>query len=202
MIGVLAVIAILAAVLVPKVFNAIANSRVSNTSMSCNTVKQGIADHYAKFNVLNYDGTVSNTITPTPTGVQFDSILVAESFLDKPFAPRVGSGVGAKVVLLAAPAAEGGTVTAATGGPAAAADAYFDLSGSTTNTIAGVSVAVALIPGVTWEDAKALNAIIDGAALGETATGKDIQGRVKYDFTGATGTTAGTTTVYVYLTHR
>lgn len=48
MIGVLAVIAILAAVLIPKVFEAISNSRVNNTAMSCNTVKTAVADHYAK----------------------------------------------------------------------------------------------------------------------------------------------------------
>ena len=199
MIGVLAVIAILAAVLVPKVFSAIANSRVSNTSMSCNTVKQGIADHYAKYNILNYDGTAGTNMTVSATGTNFDNVLVKEGFLDKPFAPRIGSGTGAQVVLLTAPTALGGAVTAAAT-PAAVTDASFDLSGSTTNTVFGSAVAVALIPGVTWEDAKALNAIIDGAALGEGGTaGKDIQGRVKYDLS---ANTAGTGTVYVYLTHR
>ena len=52
MIGVLAVIAILAAVLVPKVFEAINNSRVNNTAMTINTVKTAIADHYAKYGSL------------------------------------------------------------------------------------------------------------------------------------------------------
>src|ERR1044071_4050175 len=48
MIGVLAVIAILAAVLVPKVFEAINNAKVNNAAMSCQTVKTAIIDHYAK----------------------------------------------------------------------------------------------------------------------------------------------------------
>ncbi len=39
MIGVLAVIAILAAVLIPKVFSAINNARVNNAAMSVQTVK-------------------------------------------------------------------------------------------------------------------------------------------------------------------
>ncbi len=55
MIGVLAVIAILAAVLVPKVFEAINNARINNSSMSCDTVKTAIADHYAKAGSLNAD---------------------------------------------------------------------------------------------------------------------------------------------------
>jgi prepilin-type N-terminal cleavage/methylation domain-containing protein len=48
MIGVLAVIAILAALLIPKVFEAINNSRINNAAVSYNTVKAALSDHYAK----------------------------------------------------------------------------------------------------------------------------------------------------------
>ena len=59
MIGVLAVIAILAALLIPKIFEAINNSRINNAAMSCQTVKTSIADHYAKF------GSIAVDIPPT-----------------------------------------------------------------------------------------------------------------------------------------
>jgi len=206
MIGVLAVIAILAAVLIPKVFEAINNSRINNAAMACNAVKTGIADHYAKYGSIACDGT---TATPTVLTVpvagynNFDGILLREQLIDKLFATRLGDGTsgtvaGTRIVLLPPPAAAGGTVTAATV-PAAAADAYFDLSGSGTNTISGSTVAVALVTGVTLEDARALNKIIDGTApaMGESAAGQDLAGRVKYNF-GANATA----TVYVYLTHR
>jgi prepilin-type N-terminal cleavage/methylation domain-containing protein len=49
MIGVLAVIAILAALLIPKIFEAISNARVNNAAVNTQTVKTAIADHYAKF---------------------------------------------------------------------------------------------------------------------------------------------------------
>src|ERR1041385_2311814 len=49
MIGVLAVIAILAAMLIPKVFSAIADAKINNTIGSAETMKTAIADHYGKY---------------------------------------------------------------------------------------------------------------------------------------------------------
>jgi prepilin-type N-terminal cleavage/methylation domain-containing protein len=209
MIGVLAVIAILAAVLIPKVFEAINNARINNAAMACNSIKTGIADHYAKYGSIACDGTMTPpTVLAAPVAGynNFDGILLKEQLIDKLFATRVGDGTsgtaaGTRIVLLPAPAAVGGNPTAPAT-PAAAADAYFSLDGSGPNTISGSIVAVALITGVTLEDARALNKIIDGSAqnMGEpTATpGTDLAGRVKY-----AGITPGTTgTVYVYLTHR
>src|SRR5512143_2497162 len=86
MIGVLAVIAILAAVLIPKVFEAINNSRVNNAAMSCQTVKTAIADHYAKFGAL----ASSNNISFTPPSTTFDQILLSEGFIDKLFSTKIG----------------------------------------------------------------------------------------------------------------
>jgi prepilin-type N-terminal cleavage/methylation domain-containing protein len=206
MIGVLAVIAILAAVLIPKVFEAINNARINNAAMACNSIKTGVADHYAKYGSIACDGTATpaTPLTVAATGYNnYDGVLLREQLIDKLFATRLGDGTsgtttGTRIVLLPPPAAPGGTVTAATT-PTAAADAYFDLSGSGTNTISGSAVAVALITGVTLEDARALNRIIDGTAapMGEGTAGQDLAGRVKYDFQGA-----ATATVYVYLTHR
>src|SRR5213595_933602 len=93
MIGVLAVIAILAAVLIPKVFEAINNARVNNAAMSCNTVKTAIADHYAKFGGLTVDGSSGTpvSITIPATGyTPYDTVLLREGFLDKPFATKIG----------------------------------------------------------------------------------------------------------------
>jgi len=202
MIGVLAVIAILAAVLVPKVFNAIANSRASNAALSVNSVKSAIADHYAKYGTIAWNGALSTpaAITVPTTGAysNYDQVLVAENILDKPFQTKLGTGTPATdVYLMTAPAVAGGTVTASSPTAAVAGDAYFDLAGTGTNTISGSVVAVAVIQGCTLEDARNLNSIIDGPSMGEGGTsGTDIMGRVKY----AMGTGPGT--VYVYLTHR
>jgi type II secretory pathway pseudopilin PulG len=206
MIGVLAVIAILAAVLIPKVFEAINNSRINNAAMACNAIKTGLADHYAKYGSIAVDGSTATpaVLTPTVAGLNnFDNYLLKEQLIDKLFATKIGDGTsgttnGTRIVLLLAPTSVTGTPTAAPT-PAATTDAEFDLSGSGTNTISGSAVAAALITGVTLDDARALNLIIDGSApaMGDGGTTKDIAGRVKYDFNGQ-----ATATVYVYLTHR
>src|SRR5947207_7897462 len=84
MIGVLAVIAILAALLIPKVFEAINNSRVNNAAVSYNTVKAALMDHYAKFGTLLSSNGVPIAAS-AGEALNFDKVLVTEAFLDKPF---------------------------------------------------------------------------------------------------------------------
>ncbi|HXJ72477.1 MAG TPA: prepilin-type N-terminal cleavage/methylation domain-containing protein, partial [Candidatus Dormibacteraeota bacterium] len=101
MIGVLAVIAILAALLVPKIFEAINNARVNNAAVSYNTAKTALADHYAKFGTM-----LSSNGTPIVAGVgestNFDKVLVAEAFMDKPFIVKIGDGTGNRVEIIPA----------------------------------------------------------------------------------------------------
>ncbi|HXI50324.1 MAG TPA: prepilin-type N-terminal cleavage/methylation domain-containing protein [Candidatus Saccharimonadales bacterium] len=188
MIGVLAVIAILAALLVPKIFEAINNARVNNAAVSYNTAKTALADHYAKFGTM-----LSSNGTPIVAGVgestNFDKVLVAEAFMDKPFIVKIGDGTGNRVEIIPA-------VTAATA--VTAANAAFDLDGSgvAVNDAPGSVVVWAVIEGVAAGDAKDLNDRIDGPTLGVN-TGADLKGRVKY-----ADPAGGTTTVYMYLSHR
>src|SRR5262249_2163070 len=149
-------------------------------------------DHYAKFGSIAVDGTTTPPTVLTIPGVagynNFDNVLLNEQLIDKLFATKLGDGssgstAGTRIVLLTAPTAAGGTPTATTTTPGGSAGAYFDLSGSTSNTISGCVVAVALITGVTLDDARSLNKIIDGAAsnMGESSAGVDLAGRVKYN---------------------
>lgn len=200
MIGVLAVIAILAAVLIPKVFEAINNSRINNAAMSCQTVKTAIADHYAKV------GSIPSELTPGATSPsvltlpqeQYDKVLLDEQFLDKAFATKIGDGV----VGPANTRVRAFDITTATSfGMGVAVDGTattgFALNGNGTNTMVGSVGVEAVITGVTANDAKDLNDRIDGASLGAALNAADINGRVKY-----AAPQNGVTTVYVYLTHR
>lgn len=201
MIGVLAVIAILAAVLIPKVFEAINNARVNNAAMSVATVKTACVDHYAKAGAFPVDASTNPPVALTGTQPQtFDLILVKEGFLDKPFAVKIGDGLPedtthTRVQIVAAQPA-GTTPTGANGA--------FNLDGDSTtsnvNDANGTWVVEAVITGVQEADAVALNKAIDGntAALGSTGAGvADLAGRVEY------GTpSSGICEVHVYLTHR
>lgn len=188
MIGVLAVIAILAALLVPKIFEAINNARVNNAAVSYNTAKTALADHYAKFGTL-----LSSNGVPIVAGqnqsTNLDKVLVAEGFMDKPFIVKIGDGLQNRVEVVPA-------VTAATA--VDGNNAAFDLDGSgvAANDAAGSVVVWGVIYGVAAGDAKDLNDRIDGATLGVT-TGDDLKGRVKY-----VDPAGGTTTVYMYMSHR
>jgi len=213
MIGVLAVIAILAAVLIPKVFEAINNAKVNNAAMSCQTVKTALADHYAKFGALTAGVTTPPTTIVAPTNF-YDGFLVKEGFLDKPFAVKIGNGLVATTIEL-------DTAEAVTVNPTAplvpsvtahvAGCSAFNLDGTGAtgvdwNKAIGSAVIYAVITGVNLNDARDLNTRIDGTAaqMGEAGFGcnytagteTDLAGRVKYTFAGPTAT------VYVYLTHR
>src|SRR3954447_17263661 len=75
MIGVLAVIAILAALLIPKIFEAINNARLSQAVLSCQTIKTAVLEHYGKFYSLNSSNGVPLTVV-SMSG--YDAILLAE----------------------------------------------------------------------------------------------------------------------------
>lgn len=189
MIGVLAVIAILAAMLIPKVFQAINNARVNNAAVSCETVKTATADHYGKYGKLDQIwGTNSVTWSGNLCPGYDTNLLMVEGLLDKPFFVKIAGGDPSanSILELTQKGAEN------------AGQGYF-LDGSTNNSTANAQfVLEAVIKQVAISDAKDLNDLVDGTALGASSlsTG-DTKGRVEY-----VPPTNGTTTVYVYLTHR
>ena len=201
MIGVLAVIAILAALLIPKVFNAIADAKINNAVVSAETVKTAIADHYGKYG--RFDTIFGTNSTPFASGSLpysgYDTnVLMFESLLDKPFQTKLGTGWTISLVAAEAP----GTAVIADGTLTGAGDASYCLDGNTAtkNEAAGQFVMEAVITGVAEADAQAISARLDGPALSTTTIGQDdLVGRVKYK---APTTAGGATTVYIYLTHR
>ena len=184
MIGVLAVIAILAALLIPKVFSAINSARVNGVTVSVDTAKAAIADHYGKYGKFN---TVFGTTDLGTVGVitnNFDKILLAEGFLDKPFTAKVAGGDPSTNAVLR-------LVDGVTGN----AGGGYKLDGLTVGTTNGSFLVEAVLYGVGKQDAKDLNDLIDGASLGAAVGALDDKGRVEF----AAG---DSTTVYIYVTHR
>ncbi|SRR6266496_5954336 len=178
MIGVLAVIAILASLLIPKVFEAINNARINNALVSYNTVKAACIDHYAKY------GGVILTTNGTTIGSQtnyYDKQLVQEGFLDKLFLTKIGTTSWVEVVTGASVFPAGG----------------FDLDGDGNGDTAGSTYIIeAVIQGVASSDAKDLNDRLDGATVPFNVTlgADDFHGRVKWS--------NGVQTAWLYLTHR
>jgi hypothetical protein len=192
MIGVLAVIAILAALLVPKVFSAINDARINGTCISCDTVKTAVADHYGKYGKFDYiNGTTPLSLPCT----NYDTaVLIPEGLLDKPFVSKLAGGDSQASSHIELGAGTGaGTVSSA-------AAFQYSLDGSSSNSVASSPyVLQAHLTSVTAQDARDLNDRIDGPSLGAPdKTSADIKGRVEYP----APSSGIVSDVYIYLTHR
>jgi prepilin-type N-terminal cleavage/methylation domain-containing protein len=205
MIGVLAVIAILSAMLIPKIFEAINSARIEHAAGAVNTMRTAVASHYSKYGAFaDSDGTFF-----TPTGVatggaqeadaaDFDTlVLMKDRMIDKRFSVKLGDQLATNLVRVRVVEAAADTSEI----DAASANYDFDGVADVVDTNDGTLVVEAVITGVSPSDAKALKEMIDGndltnpiPAVGEAAT----LGRVKYPAiaTGATGT------VLCYIYHR
>jgi prepilin-type N-terminal cleavage/methylation domain-containing protein len=195
MIGVLAVIAILSALLIPKVFESINNARVNNACVTLSTVKTAVADHFAKYGTIPLDGVANTVLVPAANGLAaFDEVLLKEAFIDKPFAVKISADAGNDVMLFSGQAAAvdpDGLVGSFNLDGAGAAGAMNDVANAN-------AVVVAKIIDTTAQDAFELSTRLDGPDMSNaTLTGADLEGRVIY----ATPV-AGKATVLVYITHR
>lgn len=181
MVGVLAVIAILAALLVPKIFAAINESRLNNTLGSINTCKTAAIQYFTK------NGSFPNADTNN-----FDATLLAQGFLDKAFEVKLVAATNADCQV---------KLTTTTGSTAGGSDgnARFDLDGDGTADVpADASVVQVRLANVKPEDARELSLRIDGTDMSAAnTTDPDKGGRVAY-----AGPSGGVTTVYVYLAHK
>lgn len=198
-VGVVAIIAILAAVLTPRVVMVIARSKVNSTAQSLSGLKTATMDYLAKNASLpSRDGTGS-TNAAVATG-RFDADLVAGGYLEKLFSCSIGSqtfdssALSARTHIRSQSATASGTVSTPT---STAGGGNFDLDrdASSADFASNQVVVSAFIPSVSISDAVELNKLIDGDS--NSTSGADIVGRCIY----STPSTDGRVTVYVYVAH-
>ena len=201
MIGVLAIIAILAVVIVPKVFSTIASSRITNAIGSVTAVKSAVAEFAGKY----------GTVPTTNANSRIDDLLVATGFLESRFAVKVGTQPTATSPAAATWATSSPwALTAAgtnqatlsriicvasnvAGVPGANGNNY--LLDGTAPIPAGSRIISAVITGLTANESRELSLRIDGDAFTPATTGTaDTTGRVTY--------TAAGTTAYIYIAHQ
>ena len=190
MIGVLSVISILASLLVPRVFQAINDSRIAAAAASYNGVKSGVNEYFGRFGLLGGANGAPLNLANNAIFEDWDlTVLVAGGFLERPFMAKIGNGLvgsaaGGSRLRLINISDNAVTTDPATAAADLAAGAY-DLDGSggaTDNDILGTIVVEAVIDGVEENDARDLNTAIDGPSLAAAAAGgsADAKGRVKY----------------------
>lgn len=195
LIGVLAIVAILAAQLVPRVLDIISRSRVLDAVGAYNSIKAGAITYAAKHGLIgDADGRALDVEANSEVATNWDrDVLLRLKLIDERFRTRIAAAVSVQVrPSMPADTAPDGS------------NAAYNLLGldGTPNLTAGAKhVLDVRLRGVLIEDARELNRHIDGAfnALGETSDGTDLRGRVKYDFSASSNPGMGD--VYLYLTH-
>ena len=197
LIGVLAIIGILAGIIVPKVIQATARTKVTSTAASYNSLKTATADYFGKNGSFPLRDGTGATNGPVATG-RFDADLIAGSFAEKLFSCAVGSqlfdasALTGRTHVRSQTAASNGTVTITS----TAGGTNFDLDANTsTSDFTTANTVVSLvIPGVVTTDAIELNKQIDNETAGGSAA--DLTGRCVFS-----APSGGTTTVYLYVAH-
>ena len=203
MIGVLAIIAVLAVVIAPKVFSAIRSSRINGTLVSIDAYKTAAADFVGKYGSLPVTGNNS----------RLDDLFIASGLLDERFSAKIGlqadvyatAGAAWTRGANGAWAANGGSNQTAlsriislnsnTNAPNTANGANYQLNG-TTNIASGSRVVSAVIESVPEAEARELSERVDGQAL-STTSGADAKGKVVYNTPNG-----GVVDVYIYMMHQ
>jgi len=190
MIGVLAIIAVLASLLLPRIFAAINDARVTSAALAINSVRSASMTYFGKYGRFgDLEGKpITDLTTPAATNWSRDVLLLG-GFLEKAFETKISDGA----YLYLTNCVTGGT------DPTGANDAYdFDPNLPPVNNASGGRyVLQVVLDNVALEDARELNRKLDGDALGEGTTPVDTKGQVKYNFTGVQSGT-----VKVYIAHR
>ena len=198
-IGVIAIIALLAAVLTPRVISVIARGKVNSTAQSLGSLKTATTDYVVKNGSLPLRDGTGATNAAVATG-RFDADLIAGGFLEKLFSSAIGTQLFDESALTgrihvrsqtAVSAAAVGAPTATVGGT----NFNLDRDTTTADFTATQTIVTAVIPGVAIGDAIELNKILDGDA--NTGTSADIVGRCIY----SAAAPDNTVTVYVYIGH-
>jgi prepilin-type N-terminal cleavage/methylation domain-containing protein len=197
MIGVLAIIGVLAGLVLPRIFSAVSDARVNAAAVAVQSMKSASLVYfgkYGKFGDLSGNSFTEYATNAAATNFSYE-VLLKGRYIEQKFTTPVSDTALVRVRAVSTDKNQSPSVSNA---------AYtFDSTNSPyANDIwSGKYVIEAVLGGVTSEDARDLNRKIDGAdpLLGDADEYKsDASGRVKYDWS----STTGTGTLIVYLAHR
>lgn len=192
MIGVLAVVAILVSLILPRLFDAIGLAHVTATVSSVMTMKNAAMTYYGRYGRFGSQTGQALTSTNDPAALDWGTqVLLKGGFVEN----RFRTPIAQTSVVRLRPILSAGTAPT-TGNSAYNLDGF---DPAVNDSREGRWVVEAFLEAVSIPHAQQLNLRIDGEAstLADDVTHhRDTQGRVKFD---ASGTTCD---VLIYLAHR
>jgi prepilin-type N-terminal cleavage/methylation domain-containing protein len=179
MIGVLAIIGILASVVAPKVFDAIRDAKITAAVAVHSAIKSATVDYSRKYRILPVDGsrlpagtnftrTYGDGATVTQTKCTFGDVLISEGMLEKLTVPVGPAGSNALTSTTVTVGGTGSAPTLDVGGVDYPIIICFnnvatnDSSKLFTASANSIRVAALLIPGLTTLEAAGLKTKVDG----------------------------------------
>lgn len=198
-IGVIALVAILAAIIAPRVAGVIGRGKVNSTAQGIANVRTATLDYLAQNSALPVRAGTGKGNGAQAEG-RFDADLVSGGFTEKLFSCAIGNQTFDDSELVGRVHLRSEAVPVDTKKPVPTVKgggSYFDLDrdDSTLDMTAGQMVVSAFIPGVSLSDAIALNKQVDGEV--NSGTGADTVGRCIY----SEADKENKVTVHVYIAH-
>ena len=197
LLGVVAILAILAALLLPRVshrtakpdvIQTVSDAHLTEATVAIQALQAATTAHLAQFGSLG-----SQSGTPLNFSANYDKfgqVLLTEGFIERPFGMTIGTDALVRLVrvsgLSAASSVEG-------------SNGAYDLDGDGKNDVVAASFVVeAVVPGVPEATARALSDRLDGPRLGAGAGTDDLLGQVIYRKPGPDGRTE----VHIHILHK
>ena len=190
MVGVLAIMAILTSMLLPRVFAVINDARVTSAATALNAARSASMAYFGRYGRFgDATGATVTDLTSTTASAWDREVLLRGGFLDRRFMTRISESASVTLTNCLTSSTE----------PTGANDAYdLDSLDSPRNDASGGRVVVqAILENVALEDARELNRRIDLEENLLATADTSNQGRVKFNMSGAQSGT-----VKVYLAHR
>ena len=196
LVGVLAILAILTSLLLPRITHvvhqqatrqSISEAQITETVIALQSLNTALNAHLAQYGCLACQN--GNPLVFPETYDAFSQVLLVEGFIERPFQLSISKGCLLRLRKTSA-------LTAAS--PIDGLNGAYDLDSDGKNDVIGATLVEAILPEVTEPEARALKDRIDHPQIPSEGPNRALSGRVVY----LAPRPDGRTEIHIYLMHK